>query len=73
MPAEELPDDGPVREANRAALRAQLLKNHHTLGVRELAAWRSQFPECCICEHGRHRSSCKECGGSSICEHNNST
>ena len=22
-----------------------------------------------ICEHGRHRSYCKECGGASICEH----
>ena len=22
-----------------------------------------------ICEHGRQRSQCKECGGSEICEH----
>ena len=22
-----------------------------------------------ICEHGRHKNTCKECGGSSVCKH----
>lgn len=60
MPPEELPDDG-FREASRASLRAQLLKDCaaprwsggawqgpkllETLSRIELVAWRSQFPE----------------------------
>ena len=29
----------------------------------------SKKRDCLLCEHGRRRSVCKECGGSQICEH----
>ena len=28
------------------------------------------LPGACICEQNRPRSTCKDCGGASICEHN---
>ena len=31
--------------------------------------WRSKCKVCGACPHGRQRRQCKECGGSSICEH----